>query len=215
MYYERKLRDKRKIIWQLILGLLFIMMLMHTDRVMAEISSERAANVVQKSETNYLPTGQNGENTAIGRYSLNYTGNINVYSSPSPGNDDESYCSQTLPGWSNSSMATLHGDNNTTHIVKAYLIWETRKRYNKDDNNANHVTFIMHDGRSGANIYPDWVYVDDRSSRYVSGWEQSRPRIYCNVADVTTIVKTYGYGDYYVANIPVCRASDLWEQDIL
>ena len=215
MYYERKLRDKRKIIWQLILGLLFIMMLMHTDRVMAEISSERAANVVQKSETNYLPTGQNGENTAIGRYSLNYTGNINVYSSPSPGNDDESYCSQTLPGWSNSSMATLHGDNNTTHIVKAYLLWETRKRYNKDDYNANHVSFLMHDGRTRWNIYPNWVYVDDRSSRYVSGWEQSRPRIYCNVADVTTIVKTYGYGDYYVANIPVCRASDLWEQDIL
>ena len=37
--------------------------------------------------------------------------------------------------------------------------------------------------------------------------------MYCNVADVTNIVKTYGYGDYYVANIPVCRATDLWEQD--
>ena len=23
------------------------------------------------------------------------------------------------------------------------------------------------------------------------------------------------YGNYYVANIPVCHASDLWEQDIL
>ena len=110
-------------------------------------------------------------------------------------------------------MGTLYGDNNTTKVVKAYLIWETRKRYNKDDNNANHVTFIMHDARTYWNIYPDRVYVDDRSSQYVSGWEQPRPRVYCNVADVTNIVQTYGYGDYYLANMPVCSASDLWEQD--
>lgn len=60
-------------------------------------------------------------------------------------------------GWSNSSRATLHGDNSTTHIVRAYLIWETRKRYNKDDNNANHVSFLMRDARTRWNIYPDWV----------------------------------------------------------
>ena len=214
MYYERKLRDKRKTIWLLGLGLLFMMItLMHTDKIMAATSSGYAANGVQKNVTEYLPTGQNGENTTVGRYALNYTGNINVYSSPSPGNDDVTYRSQTLRGWSNSSMGTLYGDNNTTKVVKAYLIWETRKRYNKDDNNANHVTFIMHDPRTYWNIYPDRVYVDDRSSQYVSGWEQPRPRVYCNVADVTNIVQTYGYGDYYVANMPVCSASDLWEQD--
>ena len=214
MYYERKLRDKRKTIWLLGLGLLFMMItLMHTDKIMAATSSGYAANGVQKNVTEYVSTGQNGENTTVGRYALNYTGNINVYSSPSPGNDDVSYCCQTLPGWPNSSMGTLYGDNNTTKVVKAYLIWETRKRYNKDDNNANHVTFIMHDARTYWNIYPDRVYVDDRSSQYVSGWEQPRPRVYCNVADVTNIVQTYGYGDYYVANMPVCSASDLWEQD--
>ncbi len=213
MYYERKLRDKRKIIWLLGLGLLFMMItLMHTDKIMAATSSGYAANGVQKNVTEYVPTGQNGENTTVGRYALNYTGNINVYSSPSLGNDDVSYCCQTLPGWPNSSMGTLYGDNNTTKVVKAYLIWETRKRYNQYDEKANHVRFIMRDG-NGMNIYPDRVYVDDRSSQYVSGWEQSRPRIYCNVADVTNIVRSYGYGDYYVANIPVCRASDLWEQD--
>lgn len=213
MYYERKLRDKRKIIWLLGLGLLFMMItLMHTDKIMAATSSGYAANGVQKNVTEYVPTGQNGENTTVGRYALNYTGNINVYSSPSLGNDDVSYCCQTLPGWPNSSMGTLYGDNNTTKVVKAYLIWETRKRYNQYDEKANHVRFIMRDG-NGMNIYPDRVYVDDRSSQYVSGWEQSRPRIYCNVADVTNIVRSYGYGDYYVANIPVCRASDLLEQD--
>ncbi len=213
MYYERKLRNKRKIIWLSILGLVFMMItLMHTDKIMAATSSGNAANEVKKNVSGYLPTGSSGEDTTVGRYALNYTGNINVYSSPSPGSDDISYRSQTLPGWSNSSMGTLYGDNNTTKVVKAYLIWETRKRYNQYDENANHVKFIMRD-RAWRDIYPDWVYVDDRSSRYVSGWEQPRPRVYCNVADVTNIVRAYGYGDYYVANIPVCLASDLWEQD--
>lgn len=214
MYSERKLRYDRSIIYKFYLCVLLVVSaLLFSDKVMAETLAEHATNEVQKNVFKELPVGQSGENTTVGRYALNYTGNINVYSSPSSGNDDISYCSQTLSGWSNSSRATLHGDNSTTHIVRAYLIWETRKRYNKDDNNANHVSFLMRDARTRWNIYPDWVFADDRSSRYVSGWEQSRPRIYCNVADVTTIVKTYGYGDYYVANIPVCRASDLWEQD--
>ena len=171
------------------------MSVVHTDKISAETSSANAAAEVKKSVTKYLPVGQNEENTTVGRYALNYTGNINVYSSPSSRNDDISYCSQILPGWSNSSMGTLCGDNNSTKVVKAYLIWETRKRYNQYDENANHVRFIMRDG-NGINIYPDRVFVDDRSSQYVSGWEQSRPRIYCNVADVTTIVRTYGYGNY-------------------
>ena len=210
MCKERRLKVKR-IVFSALVAISWIMIAIHADNVMAATSAGDVT--IQKNVSGRLSTGQNGENTTVGRYALNYTGNINVYSSPSPGNDDVSYRSQTLPGWSNSSMGTLYGDNNTTKVVKAYLIWETRKRYNKDDNNANHVTFIMHDARTYWNIYPDRVYVDDRSSQYVSGWEQPRPRVYCNVADVTNIVQTYGYGDYYVANIPVCRASDLWEQD--
>ena len=213
MYNERKLKYKNGAIKQFLIIMLFaVMSVVHTDKISAETSSVNAAAEVKKSVTEYLPVGQNKENTTVGRYALNYTGNINVYSSPSSRNDDISYCSQILPGWSNSSMGTLCGDNNFTKVVKAYLIWETRKRYNQYDENANHVRFIMRDG-NGINIYPDRVFVDDRSSQYVSGWEQSRPRIYCNVADVTTIVRTYGYGNYYVANIPVCHASDLWEQD--
>ena len=189
-----------------------IMLIIHTDRIWAATSVADAADGFSRSTMEYMRLGQNGENTTVGRYGLNYTGNINVYSSPSTGNDDISYLSQTLPVWSNSSMGILYGDNNTTKVVKAYLIWETRKRYNQYDENANHVKFIMRD-RAWRDIYPDWVYVDDRSSQYVSGWEQPRPRVYCNVADVTNIVRAYGYGDYYVANIPVCLASDLWEQD--
>ena len=143
MYSERKLRYDRSTKYKIILCVLFVISaLLFSDKVMAGTLAEDAASEVQKNVFKVLPVGQNDENTTVGRYALNYTGNINVYSAPSPGNDDESYCSQTLPGWSNSSMATLQGDNNTTHIVKAYLIWETRKRYNKDDYNANHVSFL-------------------------------------------------------------------------
>ena len=208
MCEERKLK---RILFSVLIAVSWIVIALHADNVMAATSAGDVT--IQKNVSGRLSTGQNGENTAVGRYGLNYTGNINVYSSPSPGSDDISYRSQTLPVWSNSSMGTLYGDNNTTKVVKAYLIWETRKRYDRYDNNANHVSFIMRDGRTRWNIYPDRVYVDDRSSQYVSGWEQPRPRVYCNVADVTNIVQTYGYGDYYVANIPVCLASDLWEQD--
>ena len=56
-------------------GFLFMMItLMHTDKIMAATSSGYAANGVQKNVTEYLPTGQNGENTTVGRYALNYTG---------------------------------------------------------------------------------------------------------------------------------------------
>lgn len=214
MYNERKLKNKSRMRILLFMVLSFVIMLIiHTDRIWAATSVTDAADGFSRSTMEYMRLGQNGENTTVGRYGLNYTGNINVYSSPSSGSDDISYISQTLPVWSNSSMGTLYGDNNTTKVVKAYLIWETRKRYDRYDNNANHVSFIMRDGRTRWNIYPDRVYVDDRSSQYVSGWEQPRPRVYCNVADVTNIVQTYGYGDYYVANIPLCRATDLWEQD--
>ena len=153
MYNERKLKNKSRMRILLFMVLSFVIMLIiHTDRIWAATSVADAADGFSRSTMEYMRLGQNGENTTVGRYGLNYTGNINVYSSPSTGNDDISYLSQTLPVWSNSSMGTLYGDNNTTKVVKAYLIWETRKRYNQYDNNANHVSFIMRDGRTGWNI---------------------------------------------------------------
>ena len=141
MCEERKLK---RILFSVLIAVSWIVIAIHADKVMAATSAGDVT--IQKNVSERLPTGQNGENTTVGRYGLNYTGNINVYSSPSSGNDDISYLSQTLPVWSNSSMGTLYGDNNTTKVVKAYLIWETRKRYNQYDNNANHVSFIMRDG---------------------------------------------------------------------
>ena len=123
MYNERKLKNKSRMRILLFMVLSFVIMLIiHTDRIWAATSVADAADGFSRSTMEYMRLGQNGENTTVGRYGLNYTGNINVYSSPSTGNDDISYLSQTLPVWSNSSMGTLYGDNNTTHIVKAYLI---------------------------------------------------------------------------------------------
>ena len=48
MYYERKLRDKRRRVWQLVLGLLFMMMLMHTDKIMAETLTGNAPDCTDK-----------------------------------------------------------------------------------------------------------------------------------------------------------------------
>ena len=76
MYYERKLRDKRRRVWQLVLGLLFMMMLMHTDKIMAETLTGNAPGTVQLNSAQNLLLGSNGETTAVGRYAINYTGNI-------------------------------------------------------------------------------------------------------------------------------------------
>ena len=92
MYNERKLKYKNGAIKQFLIIMLFaVMSVVHTDKISAETSSVNAAAEVKKSVTEYLPVGQNKENTTVGRYALNYTGNINVYSSPSSRNDDISY----------------------------------------------------------------------------------------------------------------------------
>ncbi len=180
----------------------------HPAQVMAATSPTAENPVNTNVDFDALPIS-NTNTIAVGRFQFNYTGNINYYSAPSLGSDDIQMLNNVLTGYETSSMGTLYGDGNT-RIVKAYLFWETRKRYNKWDENSNHVCFVMRDG-AWLNIYPDRVYVDDRKSEFVGGaWANSRPRVYCNVADVTSIVRAYGYGDYYVANIPICRAGDLY-----
>lgn len=183
----------------------------HPAQVMAATSPTAENPVNTNREFEALPVSGNFTK-AVGRYQFNYTGNINYYSAPSSGSDDIQMLNNVLTGYETSSMGTLYGDGNT-RIVKAYLFWETRKRYNKWDENSNHVAFMYraNQGIYGMNIYPDHVYVDDRKSEFVGGaWANSRPRIYCNIADVTSIVQAYGYGDYYVANIPICRSGDLY-----
>lgn len=194
-----------------LLGLLFLawISMVWVTPVYAATSSASAAGSAVINVMEGQPLMQDGGNTAVGRYALNYTGNTNFTGLAQSSGDIESFRSVAIPGYTNCSIGTLSSDSGSK-VVKAYLVWETRRKYNQYDENTNHVRFIMRDGVSGINIYPDRVYVDNRNSRYVSGWEADRPRIYTNVADVSNIVKAYGYGNYYVANIPEFHIANVY-----
>lgn len=165
-------------------------------------------DTIKEETMEYLPMGNNGGDVRIGRYQFNYTGNWNYISHVDEVNrvewGDESqnvlYDPNASSNFSNCSRATLTNSSGAKKIVKAYLIWETRKAYDAGDYNSNHVKFVMHDGRTAADIYPNYAYCDNRT--FVN-WRNPARSSYCMVADVTSIVQAYGYGDYYVANIPV------------
>lgn len=196
-----------------LLGMLFLIgisMVCATPVYAATSASGAAAGAaINKMETQ--PLASDGSETTVGRYALNYTGNTNFTGLAQSSGDIESFRSVAIPGTQNSSVATLSSDSGST-VVKAYLVWETRRKYDRYDEATNHVTFISatNKGTGMINIYPDRVYVDNRNSRYVSGWEADRPRIYTNVADVSNIVKAYGYGNYYVANIPEFHIANVY-----
>ena len=196
-----------------LLGLLFLawISMVWVTPVYAATSSASAAGSAVINVMEGQPLMQDGGNTAVGRYALNYTGNTNFTGLAQSSGDIESFRSVAIPGTQNSSVATLSSDSGST-VVKAYLVWETRRKYDRYDEATNHVTFISatNKGTGMINIYPDRVYVDNRNSRYVSGWEADRPRIYTNVADVSNIVKAYGYGNYYVANIPEFHIANVY-----
>lgn len=167
-----------------------------TTRVYAQASEPKEESM------EYLPLGNSSGDVRIGRYQFNYTGNWNYYSQVDEVHRNEwdvQRQPEVLSGYTNSSKATLSNSYGANKIVKAYLIWETRKPYKAENSNANHVRFIMKDGRTYFNIYPDKAYCDNRT---FVGWRNPARSSYCMVADVTGIVQAYGYGDYYVANIP-------------
>ena len=66
MYNERKLKYQNGAIKQFLIIMLFaVMSVVHTDKISAETSSANAAAEVKKSVTEYLPVGQNKENTTV------------------------------------------------------------------------------------------------------------------------------------------------------
>ena len=75
MYNERKLKNKSRMRILLFMVLSFVIMLIiHTDRIWAATSVADAADGFSRSTMEYMRLGQNGENTTVGRYGLNYTG---------------------------------------------------------------------------------------------------------------------------------------------
>ena len=202
MFIRKKGRNKVLRTWIVSFLLVFIMGMFHSERVSAAPNASSAPSTSKEETTEYLPLHANGSATPIGRYQFNYTGNWNYFSNINAvnGYEDEVRRNTYLSGYQNSSGATLTNSSGATGIVKAYLIWETRLPYEQWNESANHVRFIARDGRTGWNIYPDYVYNDNRK---YAGWGNIDLRTcYTMVADVTNVVKAYGYGDYYVANIP-------------
>jgi hypothetical protein len=180
--------------------LLCILAAVHPGQVAAATNASTAASSSKEETMEYLPLHSGGMASTIGRYQFNYTGNWNYFSNINAvyGYEDEVRRNTYISGFTNSSGATLTNSSNATGIVKAYLIWETRKPYVQSDESANHV--IVGCSNDYRYVYPNYVYNDNRT---YSGWGNIDLRTcYVMVADVTAYVQTHGYNTYYVANIP-------------
>lgn len=191
------IRKKRKNIFFktsiMIFLLLCIFVAVHPERVAAATNATTAASTSKEEVTEYMPMRPDGGTVTTGRYQFNYIGNWNYFSNINSvyGYEDEVRRNTYIAGFTNSSGATLTNSSNATGIVKAYLIWETRQPYVQSNESANHV--IVGCSNDYRYVYPNYVYNDNRT---YSGWGNIDLRTcYVMVADVTNIVKAYGYGD--------------------
>ncbi|MBP3488796.1 MAG: hypothetical protein J6K53_10420 [Roseburia sp.] len=200
-------RLKKKGRWKRAISCICLFIMMFYE-ALTSTEAYAQAGTIKEETMEYLPLGNNGGDVRIGRYQFNYVGNWNYISHVDEvnrvewGKDSQNvlYDPNAPSNFFNCSKGTLTNSSGAKGIVKAYLIWETRKAYDAGDYNSNHVKFVMRDGRTAADIYPDNAYCDNRT--FVN-WRNPARSSYCMVADVTRIVQAYGYGDYYVANIPV------------
>ena len=131
--------------------LVCFMMLLCPANVLASPNASSAPSSSKEEAHDYLPMASNGDKVLVGRYQFNYTGNWNYFSNINAvyGYEDEVRRNTYLAGYQNGSGATLTNSSGATGIVKAYLIWETRAPYEQWNESANHVTFLMRDGRTG------------------------------------------------------------------
>ena len=150
-------------------------------------------------------TGQETEvkliGTRVGRYQFNYTGNTNHYVRYSPnGAPMGKRIYNDLGGnYANSSAATLSRSTGTSRIKYAYLVWQTRAKQGA----TSPIRFIAPDGK-GAMVYPEYAINDWR----VVGNNPGMRSLFCMAADVTNYVKSAGYGNYAVCNIPFFNWGD-------
>ena len=96
-----------------LLGLLFLawISMVWVTPVYAATSSASAAGSAVINVMEGQPLMQDGGNTAVGRYALNYTGNTNFTGLAQSSGDIESFRSVAIPGTQNSSVATLSSDS--------------------------------------------------------------------------------------------------------
>lgn len=206
MFFKKKSRNSNRKWRTGIISMLCAFMALSAV-VTEPLEAHAQASGIKEEVFEYLPLHANGSPDIVGRYQFNYTGNWNYISHVDEvhrvewGKDSQNvlYDPNSPSNFFNSSKGTLTNSSGAKGIVKAYLIWETRKAYDAGDYNSNHVRFIMRDG-AWKDVYPDNAYCDNRT---FINWRNPARSSYCMVADVTGIVQAYSYGDYYVANVPV------------
>ena len=139
--------------------------------------------------------------TRVGRYKINYIGNTNHYTwySPNGGTVNKKIYNDLGGGYENSSTATLERSTDTSKIKYAYLVWQTRAKQGTVDP----VVLVTPDGKRG-NIYPDYAINDWR----VVGNNPGMRSMFCMAKDVTGLVRSSGYGQYAVCNIPYFHWGD-------
>ena len=160
---------------------------------------ERISAAVTGQETTVNLFGRN--DTRVGRYQFNYTGNTNHYVRYSPDGAPmgKRIYNDLGGGYENSSVATLNRPTDTSRIKYAYLVWQTRAKQGATEP----VLLRRPDGRVGR-VYPEYAINDWR----VVGSNPGMRSLFCMAADVTQIVQSVGYGDYAVCNIPFFNYGD-------
>ena len=93
----------------------------------------------------------------------------------------------------------MERSTDTSKIKYAYLVWQTRAKQGTVDP----VVLVTPDGKRG-NIYPDYAINDWR----VVGNNPGMRSMFCMAKDVTGLVRSSGYGQYAVCNIPYFHWGD-------
>lgn len=157
--------------------------------------SQRAEAAVTGQETSINLFGAN--DTRVGRYRLNYTGNTNFYDvwNTSGGRQVGLTYNDLGGSYENSSVAALNRSTSTSTIKYAYLVWETRSSKGP----TTPIVLVTPNGRAGY-VYPDYAINDWREDTVNHSWAYQS--LYCMAVDVTAIVQSAGYGNYAVCNIP-------------
>ena len=163
------------------------------------IMPEKVA-AAQTGQETVIPLFGEHTDTRVGRYKINYIGNTNHYTwySPNGGAIDKKIYND-LSGYANSSVATLECSTDTSQIKYAYLVWQTRAKQGV----TRSVGLITPSGGKYS-ISPEYAINDWR----VVGNNPGMRSMFCMATDVTEIVKSSGYGEYAVCNIPYFNWGD-------
>ncbi len=148
--------------------------------------------------------------TLIGKYQLNYTGNLNYFNSATPSYElsgkNRTFAEEkkrlaneghvtAFRGYENSSTSKLSNSyGGSGKIAKAYLVWQSRS------SSAGTVTLLTPDGKEHT-VKANKKYHDLRPGDTNLGDKGQISCMYSYAKDVTNLVKKKPYGKYSVCDI--------------